>query len=892
MKKLILLSALLSLTLGSVHAQLTSTVTTIKHDSTFSLGRDFWLAMQSNYWGQDLGGKYLRLYMTSTKGTNDTVESGGSATQVPIQANKIGSFKIPELWEMESSGIVENKAIHVFSHDADLAVYDLSHNAYTSDGSYIIPTIGWGTDYVVAAYGSLYEGGGSYVYDLPSTCVVIADQDSTLVTITPSCDCRQCSTGNVSGDANSTITVFTAGSTINEKLNRGQCMQLIPIKAADATNYDLTGTIIHANKPVGVAGGSGCPNIPAEFPYCDHVEDMIPPVRSWGETYYTTNPIQPPGMPGHDFGCYLFISSQAGQEINRGECGEHHTECIINNQYGIYWDELEGPQNFTSNAPFLVVEYINSASYPDNNNGLGDPAEGVVIPREQYTRSITFETPQSTGNIVPYVNYVDITVNTKDISKTLFDGQSISGRSTQCADPNWDIVTIPQIAPGAHTISGDDSGIGVWIYGYGYDESYAWSGPSQCKTFHSPDSIAPITTISGNCLTGHVFVQDTGVLSSKLDMLRLDTIYNIEYLPDTSWYDGTMRDSTFYDLHVIDPTKAGFLQVSAFDYAGNHTTITSIYGSLYGSIKPPLQDMGLSIDSLGRTPNVAYDTLHNLGQDTILISELHLRYGDRGFSIFDSSGGPLDLSPLAPGQHRLIQIQFSALKPIEYVDTIIFGTQCDSTVAALRGSGTVEDFTVTDQSWPNAPFTSPLTCYQKIVSIRTLSSIPITIDSVWWADTIHFHAISTLPITLPPSPGSFSFLVDYCPDTNSAIIPDSTQGRWFSHQVLESGIESPRLDTLVGWAPFTAGVTDQNHSPLSISVIPTDDGHSLEIIVPVSINDPVNFELVNVFGETVLHNTLSMGTQTVDASMLPRGVYFYRLTSDGISQSGKVILGE
>src|ERR1035441_5758035 len=131
--------------------------------------------------------------------------------------------------------------------------------------------------------------------------------------------------------------------------------------------------------------------------------------------------------------------------------------------------------------------------------GSGDPAEAIVNAREQFIRTVTFETPQVTGNKVPYVNYVDITVNANDESKTLFDGQSITGKSSVCVDTNWKIFTIPQIAPGAHTISGDDSGIGVWIYGYGNDESYAWSGPSQCKTFHSPDSAPPIVTISEHC---------------------------------------------------------------------------------------------------------------------------------------------------------------------------------------------------------------------------------------------------------------------------------------------------------------------------------------------------------------------------------------------------------
>ena len=46
------------------------------------------------------------------------------------------------------------------------------------------------------------------------------------------------------------------------------------------------------------------------------------------------------------------------------------------------------------------------------------------------------------------------------------------------------------------------------------------------------------------------------------------------------------------------------------------------------------------------------------------------------------------------------------------------------------------------------------------------------------------------------------------------------------------------------------------------------------------------------FEESVLRSTILEGNHVVDASALPRGVYFYRLTSGQTSQSGKVILGE
>jgi hypothetical protein len=91
-----------------------------------------------------------------------------------------------------------------------------------------------------------------------------------------------------------------------------------------------------------------------------------------------------------------------------------------------------------------------------------------------------------------------------------------------------------------------------------------------------------------------------------------------------------------------------------------------------------------------------------------------------------------------------------------------------------------------------------------------------------------------------------------------------------------------------------AEVRNDDVSDLSLdaTIIPINDARSLEIILPTSMAVPVSFQLFNVLGESVLHETFSAGTQMVDASFLPRGVYFYRVVSGQSSQSGKVILGE
>ena len=774
-----------------------------QHQTPPSMGRDFWFAMPSNYWGVDNGGKYMRLYITSPVNTTAYVSIGttGSASPVPVQAYKVGVYQIKESWEMESSGYVEQKAVHVWSKDADLTCYVMSHNAYTSDGSYIIPTIGWGTDYVVAGYGSLYE----LSWDDPSEFTIAASMDNTQVDVTPSCDFRLCPSGNESGDGCSQVVGYPAGKTFHVMLNRGESVQFKPVLAQGADGYDVTGTILHSNNPIGVIGGCDCPNIPADFPYCDHVEDMIPPVRTWATTYYTTNFVQPPTMPGHDFGLYLMIASKPGQTIYRSDfTSGQHVECQLTNKYDVYWDELESAQKFWSDAPFLLVEYINSSTYPDHNNGAGDPAEVIINPKEQYSKTVVFQTPVSVGAQAPYDNYANIIVNTADERRTMFDGQNILAYTHQPIDDTFEIFNVPHIKPGAHTVTGDSLGVGVYIYGYGWDESYAWTGNFGTGTFHSQDTIAPRADTSGSCYDAFVHLADSGmnpgnIPQSKLTMVRLDSDYNMAYIPDPNFHEGLGLDTSSYSMFVVDRSKEAYLKVDAFDVAGNQTTVISTYKPQVAVVEPPVQNFGKAVSP---TINYAYDTIINEGQVPYNFDKLTLLYGNLGFAI-DSGTSP---SQLAVGEHRIIKLSFQAVKTTTVVDSILFGDECGIQSVALIGTGGQGDFLVTDQHWINESVPPGPSGYIQSVKIENLSDIPLTIDSEGWADNVHFKPVDKLPVTVPPSNpktgklGEVPFRIAYFPDNNSLTAPDRTKGFWRS-STLDSAQDPQhgiRTDSLIG----------------------------------------------------------------------------------------------
>jgi hypothetical protein len=888
MKKLLLISVLLSLSLGSAHAQLSSTIIKRIHDQSFSMGRDFWFAMPSNGWG---GSNPLHeIFISSPRSTTAYVELGSTRSNIDLQANQITIFTVPVSWEMESSGIVESKAIHVYCNDADLSVCFLSQTYTGAEGTCIIPTIGWGSDYVVAAFASLFEGSGSSYYDYPSECVIVANEDNTVVNITPPCDCRSSTTGNENGNADASIVAFPAGKTFTVQMDRGESLELMPVLATGPDNFDLTGTIIHTNKPIGVIGGSSETNIPLDIPYANFVCEMIPPLRTWGETYCATAFT---GQPNGN-ALYLFVASEAGQTIMRHDCASgDHIECVISNQYGIYWDEIGGAEKFTSSAPFLVVSYINNAG-----SGNGSPAEVEINPREQYTKSETFQVLQPPSNHIGFTDYANIVVNDSDEKKTIFDGKPIIGNAKQCIDGNWEVFVISNISQGIHTVMGDDSGVGIYVYGNRSGESYAWSSPEFEGTFPTSDSSAPFVNSNIECYQALIHVVDSGTLPNSLGKqsglaeIRLDSILNMAYSLDSDFIDGAGSDTTSYNLSVIDLTKPAILIVTAFDLAGNSTTITSTYSPEIVTMEPPIQNLG--VWSVGTPPTVAYDTLYNLGQDTITLTELQLKYGNVGFSIYDSAGGAVDLSPLLPGHRRLIQIQFVPQKSTAAIDSIIYGNNCELQAVAVIGSGGAADFTVTSQTWPNEPLGN---CYPKTVYIENLSKGSITIDSEWWSDTQHFRADPSngFPLTIPPSPGKTAFIIDYCPDSNSVLRPDRTQGAWFSPQVLKpdgSGTQDPRFDSLIGWATAPLSVEGENIPSLSATIITIEGGRSLEIVLPEDVDAPIHFELVNVLGQSVLQSTLGTGTQNIDASSLPRGVYFYRLTSGQMNQNGKLILGQ
>jgi hypothetical protein len=644
---------------------------------TQSMGRDLWFTMAENYqWSSN--GKYYDLYVTSPAATTVNITIGkATQSKFPIKANQVISFRVPLAWELKESGTVEQKAVHVWSETADLSAYLLSRNPYTSDGMFIIPSVGWGTEYVVAAYHSHWAGTAGGDGDLPSEFCIVANADNTVVTVNPKADIRD------GQDADKLLYRKNVPFTVT--LNRGEAVQYQAMRnPSQVEGYDFTGTVVTSTKPIGIVGGVMCANIPVEVPYCDHICDMIPPVRTWANTYYTAPFINRKG--GDTF---LIIASADNQTITRVSKTGTRVHAILNKYETFYRHDIEEASRWESDKPFLIAQYCNSTEWPGdgvNNNGIGDPAMTIVNAVEQFSPKVIFQTPTIATGASAFTNYVNILVHKNAVNSTTFDGVRISGKFQAIViDDKYLAYRGSNIPPGAHTVV-SDSGVGVYIYGYGSYDSYAWTGAFGTRTFLSPDTIAPDVNIQTQCFTSRINVTDKGTESAKLNAIDLDTVSNFEFNIDPNWQAGAGKEASFYDIEVIDQSKEAYVSVVVYDGAGNTATINSRYTPQIATISPELTDFGIVNGTIPVTKKV---TITNIGRTDFNITTLKLKLGNKGFALVNP-----DKSPLRPGEARDITVSFLSIVPETVGDTIIFGDDCYTQQAVVIGNGGAADYTV------------------------------------------------------------------------------------------------------------------------------------------------------------------------------------------------------
>ena len=229
----------------------------------------------------------------------------------------------------------------------------------------------------------------------------------------------------------------------------------------DDADYDLTGTRIRANGRVAVVSGHECAFVPHNRWACDHLEESMFPLETWGRDVVVaiTQPL------AAEPNVIRIVSGAPGNAIRFEP--EVHSALTLDEGAFV---EFEASQDFrvVASEPVTVAQFMVGQQYAGRTfdeaatEGAGDPSFSLAIPTEQYRGRYSFLAPQTFEQ--SWVNLVAPSGQT-----VLLDGRSVEN-FTAIAETGQRAARV-RIEGGAHTVesSGD---VGVMVYGFGSYTSY------------------------------------------------------------------------------------------------------------------------------------------------------------------------------------------------------------------------------------------------------------------------------------------------------------------------------------------------------------------------------------------------------------------------------------
>ena len=337
--------------------------------------------------------------------------------------------------------------------------------------SLLLPTSVWDLNYVAVNVSPQAAGN-------PSLNIVAKD-DGTQVTFTP----------NAAVSGGTGIPGGNAGQPITINLNKGQHAQI-------TQPTELTGSTVAASKPVGFMAGQTCMNMPVGTLYCDHGEQMVPPVKALGSRYVgvmyrprTTSETQTFWrLVGAVDGTTLTWSSSVGgpATINKGQQVMFQTGTPFT------------VQSQDVDHPFMLFTYMTSSNFV--SDGYGDPDFVTSVPPEQYLRDYVFFTDPT----YPETNLVVVRARGTDGNFHDVDldcAGTLTGWTPISADFEYtrkDLMTgnfapVGTCSTGRHEMK-SDSPFGLWVWGWGTPQTSTFT---QNVSYGYPGgmNVAPINTV-------------------------------------------------------------------------------------------------------------------------------------------------------------------------------------------------------------------------------------------------------------------------------------------------------------------------------------------------------------------------------------------------------------
>ncbi len=386
-------------------------------------------------------------------------------TDLTVSEGGLKVFILPGGRDIDGT-IHSNRSFRV-SSTAPVTVHQFNplngDNVFTNDASLLLPSNGGGQEYYALSWPMREDADAT----LRGFLTIVATQAGlTKVSVTPTAPIV--AGVNVPGMAGNPAEPYLFF------LEQGDVLNL---ETDGQHGADLSGTRVISDKKINVFGGHECANIPlypAVVNYCDHIEQQLIPLTTWGN-HYISDAFFP--RNGSQLDTWRVLSGANGTNVNLVPPLAGPFKNLKKGQ----WVEFQTAQSFevNSNNPILVGHYMQGSNYAGHDNacgttGIGDPAMTLVVPVQQYMQEYVFLIPSTYQQ--DYLNVIK-----KKGSTVLLDGNQVNQPFTAVGiDGAWLVAQVP-VADGTHKITGSEA-FGITAYGYDCDVSYAYPGGLSLKS--------------------------------------------------------------------------------------------------------------------------------------------------------------------------------------------------------------------------------------------------------------------------------------------------------------------------------------------------------------------------------------------------------------------------
>ena len=365
-------------------------------------------------------------------------------------------FELPDVGVL-GTAVTPGQAYKVTSQIPVIAYQfnPLEGEACSSDASLMLPTSAYDTAYYVPGWGS--SSGTSEIN-------VVAEVDGTEVFFTPTVN-------TASGGGLPTVMAGTTHGPVI--LNEGDVLQVAA--GGNGTSYNLAGTYVGTSERVGVYAGNTCANVPDGLAYCDHVEEQVFGLQTWG-TETVCGRLPPRDNPPED-AVWRFLAGDAattltfqadagisgmppGNTLNLGP-GESTTITVTGT--------ATNPGDFlvTGTEAFLATQYMIGGNGGSDD---GDPCMILTVPTEQFRDTYVVLVPTT------WVND-RMTLIREPGAQILVNGSDVAswpGVTTTPILGLYEAVRI-DVPDGVYLLEGT-APFSVAVVGYDYADSYCYPG--------------------------------------------------------------------------------------------------------------------------------------------------------------------------------------------------------------------------------------------------------------------------------------------------------------------------------------------------------------------------------------------------------------------------------